>query len=286
MIRYQFLRFPEGKTKALTFSYDDGCIEDPRLSDIFSEHGLKGTFNLTGSIIRGKNALPKEVVVSKFLDRGHEIAVHGLFHRAEGNVRPIEGIRDVLDCRLELEERYEMIIRGMAYPDSGIRQFTNVSGYETVRNYLSELDIAYARTLGADNDSFDLPTDWLCWMPTCHHDQPKIFEWAEKFLELDVNAQYGSARQPRLFFIWGHAFELRMKDNWDHMERICDTFAGRADIWYATNIEIHDYVEAYRSLRYSADGRRIYNPTLMTVWFDVDKTLYSIAPGETIVIDK
>ena len=179
MIRYQFLRFPEGKAKALTFSYDDGCIEDPRLSDILSAHGLKGTFNLTGNAIRGKNALSKEVVVSKFLDRGHEIAVHGLNHRAEGNIRPIEGIRDVLDCRLELEERYEMIIRGMAYPDSGIRQFTNVPGYETVRHYLSELDIAYARTLGADNDSFDLPTDWLCWMPTCHHDQPKIFEWAE-----------------------------------------------------------------------------------------------------------
>ena len=111
MIRYQFLRFPQGKTKALTFSYDDGCREDLRVSDVLSSHGLKGTFNLTGNVIRGKNALSTEDIITHFLDRGHEIAVHGLFHRAEGNIRPIEGIRDVLDCRLELEERYKMIIR-------------------------------------------------------------------------------------------------------------------------------------------------------------------------------
>ena len=61
MIRYRFLRFPEGKTKALTFSYDDGCPEDLRLSDVLSAHGLKGTFNLTGTVIRGKNALSNYV---------------------------------------------------------------------------------------------------------------------------------------------------------------------------------------------------------------------------------
>ena len=46
MFRYQFLRFPDGKNRAFTMSYDDGCVEDKRLSDIITPYGLKCTFNL------------------------------------------------------------------------------------------------------------------------------------------------------------------------------------------------------------------------------------------------
>ena len=35
--------FPEGKTKALTFSYDDGAHQDRRLIEIFNKYGLHGT---------------------------------------------------------------------------------------------------------------------------------------------------------------------------------------------------------------------------------------------------
>lgn len=59
-----------------------------------------------------------------------------------------------------------MIVRGMAYPDSGITYFTNNATYDGVKNYLKELDIVYARTLGGDNNFFALPQDWHAWMPT------------------------------------------------------------------------------------------------------------------------
>ena len=32
------------------------------------------------------------------------------------------------------------------------------------------------------------------------------------------------------------------------------------DVWYATNGEIYDYVNAYENLVFSADGKRIYKP--------------------------
>ena len=35
--------FPQGRNKALTFSYDDGRQEDRRLVSIFRKHGLKAT---------------------------------------------------------------------------------------------------------------------------------------------------------------------------------------------------------------------------------------------------
>jgi hypothetical protein len=58
------------------------------------------------------------------------------------------------------------------------------------------------------------------------------------------------------------------------------------EIWYATNIEIYDYVEGYKRLVYSADGYRIYNPNLFEVWLDVDGVLYSVKPGETLMLPR
>jgi peptidoglycan/xylan/chitin deacetylase (PgdA/CDA1 family) len=283
-MRSVFMRYPGGKSKAVTFSYDDGVTQDKRLAELFDRYGMKATFNFNCEYARKSN-FTKQEINEYFLSKGHEIAVHGANHRANGNMRPIEGIRDVLECRLELEERCDRIIRGMAYPDSGITQMGNFGSYEQIKNYLVELDIAYARTLGGDNDSFTLPQDFHAWMPSAHHNNPKIMEYIDKFLNLDISTKaYHAKRIPRLLYIWGHSYEFDRNDNWDHIEEICKRLANNSDVWYATNIELYDYVQAYRSLRYSADGHRIYNPTLYTVWFDVDGKLYSIKSGETICI--
>lgn len=281
-----FMRYPGGKAKAVTFSYDDGVPQDKRLAEIFNKYGMKATFNFNNEENRKFN-YSKEEIKEYFLSKGHEIAVHGANHRANGNMRPIEGIRDVLDCRLQLEERCDSIIRGMAYPDTGITQMGSMGDYAQIKNYLQELDIAYARTLAGDNDSFMLPQDFHAWMPSAHHNNVKIMEWIDKFLAIDISEKaYHAKRVSRLFYIWGHSYEFDNKDNWEHMERICERLAHNDEIWYATNIEICDYVQAYKRLQYSANGRRIYNPTLCTIWLDIDKKLYSVKPGETICIDE
>ena len=286
MMRSVFMRYPEGKAKAVTFSYDDGVRQDKRLAELFDQYGLKGTFNHNCEFLHRFN-FTREEVFEYFLSKGHEIAVHGANHRPTGNLRPIEKIRDVLDCRLELEEKCDRIIRGMAYPDTGITFMGNFGSYEDVKNVLVELDIAYARTLSGDNDSFLLPSDFHAWMPSAHHNNPKILEYVDKFLSLDLSrAMYHAQRAPRLLYIWGHSYEFDNDNNWEHMEEICRRLSNHEDVWYATNIEICDYVEAYRRLVYSADGYKIYNPTLFTVWLDVDGALYSIAPGETLRINK
>ena len=50
-------------------------------------------------------------------------------------------------------------------------------------------------------------------------------------------------------------------------------------------MEIYNYVNAYKSLEYSADGKIIYNPTLYTIWFEIDGEPYSIKSNETLHID-
>ena len=286
MACYRFLRFPEGKGKAVTLSYDDGCRDDIRLAKTVTDFGLKCTFNITTpDAEQGGWKLCADEIREHILEKGHEVAVHGACHRAEGTLRPIEGISDVLDCRRNLEKLFGRIIRGMAYPDSGICRFFNGASYDSVKNYLTELDIAYARTLGGDNNNFCLPTDWHAWMPTAHHINEKVFEYIDEFIKIKTDGNiYCAARFPRLFYLWGHSFEFERNKDWDKLEKICEKLSGKEDIWYATNIEIYDYVKAYESLVYSADGRMIYNPTLYTIWFDYSEKLYSIKPGETLNI--
>ena len=237
-MRTVFLRYPGGKAKALTFSYDDGSVQDKRLAEIFDKYGMKSTFNFVSE--RMKDSFTKEQIKEYFLSKGHEIAVHGAFHRANGNIRPIEGITDVLECRLELEEKCDSIIRGMAYPDSGITQMGNFGTYEMIKQYLTELDIAYARTTGDDN-SFMIPADFHAWVPTAHHDNPRIMEYIDQFLKLDISTRvYHARRIPRLMYIWGHSSEFDDNGNWEHIEEICKKLANNDEIWYATNIEIYD----------------------------------------------
>lgn len=283
-MRYVFMRYPDGKAKAVTFSYDDGVSQDKRLAELFAKYNMKATFNFNCASMR-THKYTNEQLIECFLSKGHEIAIHGAKHRANGNIRAIEGIKDVLDCRLELEERTGSIIRGMAYPDTGITQMGNFGCFNEVKNYLKELDIAYARTLEGDNDSFMLPDDFYAWVPSAHHDNPQIMEYIDKFLNIDFSENaYDAKRVPRLLYIWGHSFEFDTNKNWEHIENICKKLSVDKNLWFATNIEICDYVNAYKSLRYSADGRIVYNPTLFTIWFDVDGKLYSVKPDETIVI--
>ena len=59
------------------------------------------------------------------------------------------------------------------------------------------------------------------------------------------------------------------------MEDFCKLVGGRDDIWYATNIEIIDYMDAARRLIFSADCRRVYNPNAISVWLEID--------GDTVI---
>ena len=282
-MKYQFMRFPEGKLRALTLSYDDGPRSDIRFSDVITAHGLKCTFNMNGDGMRGAEALSKETVEKIIFSRGHELALHGYYHAAPGRVRAAVGIKDVLENRIEMENKYGRIIRGMAYPDSGTNVLENGMTYERIKEYLTDLDVAYARTTRS-HGTFVLPNDFLSWCPTAHHNDPKLFEYAEKFLTHTYTGWANiSSASPLLFYLWGHSFEFDRDNNWDRLDKICETLGGKDDVYYATNMEIYNYVTAYRSLEYSLDGSIVYNPTLYKLWFvrDGGETI-SIESGETL----
>ena len=80
-----FMRYPGGKAKALTFSYDDGITQDRRLVEVLNRNGLKGTFNLNSGFFGmqqneyQQNLTPEEAA-ALYTPGGHEVAVHTVSH--------------------------------------------------------------------------------------------------------------------------------------------------------------------------------------------------------------
>lgn len=277
------MRYPNGKSKAVTLSYDDGRKTDMRLSDILTPHNMKCTFNICSSKVGSTNVyLTKDEIRKYILERGHEVAIHGAHHRANGLQRVTAGMVETLDCRRELERMFDTIIKGMAYPNSGILHIEGYISYEKICRYLSDVGIVYARSLKSDNNRFELPSDWYNWIPTASHLNENLFEYVKEFNELIVDDLFFTQRYPRLFYLWGHSYELEDYNKWDMLEKFCSEIGGKDDVWYATNMEIYEYTKAYNSLQFNVDETIVYNPSLLEIWFCADGKIYSVKSGETV----
>ena len=62
---YRYMRFPGGKPKAVTFSFDDGFWFDVPVSEKLSNADMKATFNITGSYLEHKRNNPPDLGVVK-----------------------------------------------------------------------------------------------------------------------------------------------------------------------------------------------------------------------------
>ena len=275
-----YMRFPGGCAKALTLSYDDGVEQDMRLIEIMKTHGLKGTFNINSGLYAPEEyvwpeghihrRLSRSKAIALYKDSGMEIAVHGLTHpfleQLPLNLCTYETLQD----RMNLENDYVCIVRGMAYP------------YGTYSNdvvaSLKQCGIVYSRTTESTT-KFRIPTDWLRMPTTCHHKNPALMDLAHKFVETHVK------HAPMLFFLWGHSYEFEQDDNWHIIEAFAEYIGSRDDIWYATNIEIYDYIQAYNRMIVSVDGRKCYNPSSSRLFFRTSGSReYCVEPGQTLVI--
>ena len=272
-----FMRFFDGKPKALTFSYDDGVTQDIRLMEIFTARGMKGTFNINSSSF-GKayndlqHILTAEQVASEYKKGGHEVACHGLTHDFLEKLTDDRALYEIFMDRCNLEKVTGGIVRGMAYAWGTY----NADSIKMAK----AAGIVYSRTT-VSTGNFGLPSDWLQWHPTCHHNDSRIMELADSFNNGSPNS-LPYDRNPWLFYVWGHSYEFDAAGNWAHIEAFCDKTAGKEDVWYATNIEVHDYIEAYRALIFSCDGELVHNPSGMDVWLERDLKTFCVSAGKTI----
>ncbi len=271
------MRFPGGKEKALTFSYDDGLVADKRLGEIFNAHRLKGTFNINSGKFTPEGIaydaadmwqrMTLKDTLAFFDDPLFEIACHGVDHPFLDKCDPAVAYAQIVNDRKALETLFGRMVTGMAYPYGTYN--------EAVMEMCRSAGIRYSRTTRSTG-RFDLPKNWLELHPTCHHKEPRLMELAENFLTMDVK------KQPQLFYVWGHACEFDADDNWEIIEQFADKMAGKKDIWYATNGEIVNYCRDFDRLQWTTDGSIIHNPTARTLWLVCNGETRAIASGETV----
>lgn len=222
-----------GKMKAVTFSYDDGVLQDRRLVEIFNKYGLKCTFNLNSGIMSEANFWERGGVEIHRMNaagltelyKGHEIAVHCLTHASLTAFSDDTVRNEILLDKENLQRMFGYEIEGMAYPYGAFD--------DRVIRIVGECGIKYARTTrstcGAATPSHLLTLD-----AAMHHDDPKAFEYIEEFIALDP----AKMTEPKMLYIWGHSYEFDVNNNWNHIEEICRLVSGRDDIFYGTNKEV------------------------------------------------
>lgn len=273
--------YPEGKRKAVTLSYDDGQIHDKRLVDILNKYGVKGTFHLNSARIDTSGYVTSKDVSSIY--EGHEVALHTHTHPHSTGVPDEQIIYEVFENRRQLESKVGYIINGMSYP-------MNSYNDNVVRKF-RECGVLYSRTT-EETGAFDIPNDFMRWHPTYHHSlgaqsgnmnlkhsHTALLDKAKEFVEYP----YWMKVLP-LFYIWGHSYEFENDGTWDVIENFCDYISKQDNIWFATNIDIYNYISAIRNLKFSADCSIVNNPSAVSVWIGVDSHPLEVKPGQTLIL--
>ena len=269
-----YLTFPGGKRKAFTVSYDDGWSQDKKLVELMNKYGIKGTFNLCSGDVKFE-----EIENPKELYKGHEIAVHGLTHAYFDRVAPQTTTYEIMKDRENLEKVFGSTIRGLAYPYSAYD--------DSVIPILKNCGIKYGRTADCSGN-FNLPTDWYRWHPTWS-DGNGFEDLCDKFIQTE-NISFN---QSILFYLYGHSVYTENGNRWEVLEEKFLKLSQQGNIWFATNMEIYDYMSAFQNLDMSVDGRYIYNPTQVTLSlthsngdFIHGSVDFELAPGEEIYLDR
>lgn len=225
------------KKKAITFSYDDGITQDIRLIELLNKYGLKSTFNINSQRfgdegvlnVCGQNVSHNRLRLEeiKSVYNGHEIAAHTLTHPNLTQCDDEEVIRQVEIDRLNLSDIAGYEVVGMAYPGGGINNDERI--INLIQNHTG---IQYSRTT-IPTHNFDLQENLLHFNPTAsqmHFD--KIMELGQEFISLQTET-------PKIFYIWGHSYELDAHPNfWPRLEEFFKLISNRDDIFYGTNKEV------------------------------------------------
>ena len=232
------------KMKAVTFSFDDGVVQDKRLIEIFDRYSLKATFNINSGLL-GRRISHEAMLFGekvrfdnyrisqdefKEVYKNHEIAAHSFSHP----ILPTLSDEDVIYQMKTDAENLERIsgkkIHGFAYP-GGYCEYYNDRVKDLI---LDNTKLRYGRT-AKSSYSFDLPEDMMLFHPTISHREFDIREkLTDEFLSLEIET-------PKMFYIWGHSYEMINEKIWYDFEKLCERLAGKDDIFYGTNHEVFEY---------------------------------------------
>ena len=274
--------FPEGKNKALILSYDDGAMQDRQLVKLMNKYHLIGTFHLNSNKLGTNvyfNYLNKEEI--KDLYKGHEVSVHTANHPNLPDISKIDVIYEIVEDRRELERLMAYPVRGMAYP------FGNSN--DAVIEAIKGIGIEYARTVG-DSYNFEIPKEFLRWHPTIHQfgkaywetNQPeKDKKELESFYKV-IN-DFLQTKDLAVLDIWGHSWEMGTDQNkWDEAEKFFKLLANNQTIYYTKQIDLVDYINAFRNLKFSVNKSMVTNTSALNIYIKINNKVINVMAGTSM----
>lgn len=263
--------FPDGKQKVFTMSYDDGGEDDIPLIELIRKYGVKATFGVNSAMWSEKaepsrpDRMSLEQVRSLY-GTDMEVAMQCVWHPFWAQQKSGCLTEDNLVARRVMEKRMGCPIRGSAVPcescSSDVEQAMRLVGIE------------YCRIGGRVTHNLRaIPENFLRLEPTCEYSDPHLMELAEKFV-----TGKGLRNFQWMFCVWGQSYGHMRGNDYQVVEDLVKYVSRRDDVWYATNIEIVDYVNASRRLRYNLDRTFVENPTNQDIWLRT-KPLSEKDPG-------
>ena len=225
----------DGKKKAITFSFDDGCQQDVELINLLNKYGIKATFNLNtgvagldlsfeqnGRMIK-RNIVKLDEIAPRY--KGHEVAVHTLHHPDLTSLSDEEVLKEINEDQVNLEKAVGYKIKGMAYPGG-------LYNDHLVDLIKSKTSIKYARTAAFSVDSFNIQNDLY---------RLNQFFWLNEGVDFDklIDDFLRESNELKVLFIWGHSYEIDVYDNvLEKWEKLFQKLKDRDDVFFGTNSEV------------------------------------------------
>lgn len=244
--------YPGFKLKALTFSLDDGTVQDIEMLNIFNTLNLKATFNINSKLMNHNgnylidNWLLNYKIHEKDINiiyKGHEIAGHSSTHSDFKDCSEANLVEEIDNDIEYLSNLVNYKIVGFAYP-YGIYN-------DRIIKHLKDNGIIYARSTKSDF-TFNIPSNWFTFGGTCtisDYQFPKLVDRWNK-------TNYKSMK---LFYIWGHSYELDMYHEHEKVYRLLTKLANKDDVYYATNKDIFMYLDAFNKLSFDKKTNKFIN---------------------------
>ena len=139
--------------KSVTFSFDDGNLQDVPFVELLNKYGMKCTFNLnSGLMSESRTWMYKDLKVVHLnatdvgdLYRGHEIAAHSLTHPWLEKLNDKTIYNEIYRDKCNLEDWFGEEVVGLAYP------FGTYD--DRVVEIAKQCGIKYARTIVSTQES-------------------------------------------------------------------------------------------------------------------------------------
>lgn len=185
--------------------WDDGNVDDIRLTELLRKHGARASFNLNIGLHQAERYLNwkyqdwKEVWKLSLGElrqvyAGFLVANHGLNHIWLTRASAEEARREVVEGKERLEQLFGYPVLGYAYACGAYDEQAKV--------ILRAAGHLYARTTETTDRVFP-PQDALAFHSSCHHQDAHFWEEYER-----VKAVNG------VFYFWGHSYEFVSEQDW------------------------------------------------------------------------